>query len=166
MHLYQKLIETKIGTMLAMADDTHLLLLHFIDKPSIEKDKNIITTSYNSNILNESNQVLDQLERELSLYFEGRLTDFTIPLKFDFGTPFQQNVWRALCNIPYGETISYKQLAENIGNPTGFRAAANANGRNQITILVPCHRVIASDGGLGGYSSGIERKKHLLTLEQ
>lgn len=75
-------------------------------------------------------------------------------------------MWRALCDIPFGVTISYKQLAENIGKPTAFRAVANANGKNFITILVPCHRVIAADGSIGGYSSGIERKEILLDIEK
>ena len=74
-------------------------------------------------------------------------------------------VWNALCDIPYGETISYKQLAENINQPTAFRAVANANGKNQLSIIVPCHRVIAADGSLGGYSSGVDRKEKLLAIE-
>nr|WP_263312739.1 methylated-DNA--[protein]-cysteine S-methyltransferase [Mammaliicoccus sp. Marseille-Q6498] len=166
MSLYQKSINTKAGNMIAIADETHLLLLHFINKSDIEKERSYLIRTTNQDILDESNNVLNQLEQELNLYFEGKLDKFTVPIKFNFGTPFQQKVWQALCDIPYGETISYKQLAENIGQPTAFRAVANANGKNHLTILVPCHRVIAADGGLGGYSSGIERKELILNIEK
>lgn len=166
MALYQKLIQTNAGEMLAIANSEYLLMLHFTNKPSLEDELQIVRKQLNSEINNESNHVLDKLEEELNLYFEGNLSTFTTPIHFNFGTPFQQKVWRALCDIPFGETISYKQLAENIGKPTAFRAVANANGKNFITILVPCHRVIAADGTIGGYSSGIEGKEILLDIEK
>ena len=81
------------------------------------------------------------------------------------GTPFQLRVWQALCGIPYGETISYKQLAERVGSPRGYRAVGLANNRNPISIFIPCHRVIGSDGGLVGYGGGLDIKKRLLALE-
>lgn len=165
MTLYQKVIQTKTGDMLAIANETHLLMLHFINKPTIKDELQIVKQQLNTEILLTSNDILDNLEVELNNYFNGKLNSFSTPIKFNFGTPFQQKVWRALCEIPYGETISYKQLAENIGQPTAFRAVANANGRNFLTILVPCHRVIAADGSIGGYSSGIERKELLLEIE-
>ncbi len=107
-----------------------------------------------------------QVIKELDEYFQGNRQRFDIPLDLSHGTPFQQQVWQALLDIPYGQTISYATLAKNIGKPTAFRACANANGKNPISLIVPCHRVIASDGGLGGYTGGIEIKKVLLAIEK
>ena len=103
---------------------------------------------------------------ELEAYFAGRLTSFSVPLDLSTGTKFQQTVWRALLTIPYGQTISYATLAQNIGKPTAYRACANANGKNPISLIIPCHRVIASDGGLGGYTGGLDIKRALLKLER
>lgn len=101
---------------------------------------------------------------ELREYFEGQRKRFSIPL-FMEGTAFQKEVWKRLCDIPYGETRSYGQLAEAIGKPAACRAVGMANGHNPISIVVPCHRVIGSDGSLTGYGGGLERKKFLLKLE-
>lgn len=110
-------------------------------------------------------QVLCQAIQELDEYFDGKRTRFDVALDLSSGTAFQQQVWQALLSIPYGQTISYAKLAERIGKPTSFRACANANGKNPISLIIPCHRVIASDGGLGGYTGGIDIKKALLGLE-
>lgn len=110
-------------------------------------------------------QVLMQAIQELDEYFDGKRTSFGIPLDLSHGTPFQQQVWQALLSIPYGQTISYATLAKQIGKPTAFRACANANGKNPISLIIPCHRVIASDGGLGGYTGGIKIKQTLLAFE-
>jgi methylated-DNA-[protein]-cysteine S-methyltransferase len=101
---------------------------------------------------------------QLDEYFAGTLTEFDVDLKSD-GTEFQRRVWAALQTIPYGETRSYGQIAEQIGSPAAARAVGLANGRNPISIIVPCHRVIGSSGGLTGYGGGIERKRALLELE-
>lgn len=98
-------------------------------------------------------------------YFAGRLQRFTLPLA-PRGTAFQQAVWQALCDIPYGETVSYLQIAEAIGNPRAVRAVGAANGRNPLSIIVPCHRVIGRSGELTGYGGGIPIKRWLLALEQ
>jgi len=105
-----------------------------------------------------------EIIRQLRAYFAGELKDFDLPL-FLHGTDFQLLVWRTLQTIPYGETISYGQLAHRIGNPKGARAVGLANGSNPIPIIIPCHRVIGSNGSLTGYGGGIENKKALLTLE-
>lgn len=105
--------------------------------------------------------LVDQLDR----YFAGTLTDFTIPLDLDFGTPFEHHVWEELARIPYGETRSYGEIAARIGNPKAARAVGQANNKNRIPILIPCHRVVQSGGKLGGYASGMEIKKRLLELE-
>lgn len=102
---------------------------------------------------------------QLDEYFAGQRTDFDMPLALG-GTPFQRSVWNALCQIPYGETVTYRQLAEQIGRPTAIRAVGLANGKNPISIIVPCHRVIGSNGDLTGYGGGVHRKRHLLDYEQ
>jgi methylated-DNA-[protein]-cysteine S-methyltransferase len=108
---------------------------------------------------------LKKLITELTSYFAGHLKTFTVPVHFTQGTLFQQQVWRSLLTIPFGQTWSYKDLAASIDKPKAMRAVGNANGKNPIPIVVPCHRVIAHDGGLGGYSSGLDIKRKLLRLE-
>jgi methylated-DNA-[protein]-cysteine S-methyltransferase len=107
---------------------------------------------------------LGEAVRQLSEYFAGTRRTFHLPLRLQ-GTEFQQRVWRELTEIPYGETWSYGQLARRIGNPNASRAVGLANGRNPISILVPCHRVIGADGSLTGYGGGLERKQWLLAHE-
>jgi methylated-DNA-[protein]-cysteine S-methyltransferase len=102
---------------------------------------------------------------ELEAYFAGELTEFTVPTTLS-GTPFQRSVWAALRQIPHGETVSYGQLADRIGKPMAVRAVGHANGRNPISIIVPCHRVVGADGGLTGYGGGVERKRFLLDFER
>ena len=103
---------------------------------------------------------------QLQQYQAGRLQQFDLPLDLSLGTQFQQKVWRALQQIPYGQTISYAQLAQNINKPTAYRAVANANGKNPFSIIIPCHRVVASDGSLGGYTGGLDKKRLLLKIEK
>lgn len=105
-----------------------------------------------------------EARKQLAAYFAGELTDFDLPLKM-IGTEFQKSVWRELLNIPYGVTISYGELAERVGSPNSSRAVGAANGRNPISIIVPCHRVIGANGKLTGYGGGMERKEWLLTHE-
>lgn len=105
------------------------------------------------------------LTQDLQRYSSGRPVHFKLPLDLTCGTPFQQKVWRALCKIPRGQTRSYAWIARQIGQPKAARAVGAACGANPIPIIVPCHRVIASDGSLGGYSGGLERKRQLLKLE-
>ena len=106
-----------------------------------------------------------QLKTELKEYFEGKRREFSVPIEL-VGTDFQKKVWAELLKIPYGKTISYKQLAERVGNSNASRAVANANGMNKISLIVPCHRVIGADGSLTGYASGLERKRFVLDLEK
>jgi methylated-DNA-[protein]-cysteine S-methyltransferase len=114
---------------------------------------------------NPQHLVLVQTERELSEYFVARRKQFTIPLDMR-GTRFQNNVWKALLAIPFGETRSYGQLATQLGNPRATRAVGAANGRNPLSIVVPCHRVIGSSGKLSGFAGGLETKARLLDLEK
>ena len=108
--------------------------------------------------------LIEALE-QLTAYFKGERQAFDLPLDISLGTDFQQRVWQQLQKIPHGETISYATLAQRVGNPKGYRAVANANGRNPFSIIIPCHRVIASDGKLGGYTGGLDKKEYLLALE-
>lgn len=110
-------------------------------------------------------RVLAQARRELDRYFAGKLTAFSVPTAAE-GTPFQRAVWAALTKIPYGATRTYAQQAAAIDRPRAVRAVGAANGRNPISIIVPCHRVIGADGGLTGFGGGLPRKQALLDLEQ
>jgi methylated-DNA-[protein]-cysteine S-methyltransferase len=111
-----------------------------------------------------TNAVLAEAARQLAAYFAGELRDFDLPLRAS-GTPFQLQVWRGLQAIPYGETISYSELAKRIGRPTAARAVGRASGQNPIAVVVPCHRVIGADGTLTGYAGGLDAKAALLALE-
>jgi methylated-DNA-[protein]-cysteine S-methyltransferase len=110
-------------------------------------------------------EVLGEAARQLGEYFDGRRQAFDLPLALD-GTQFQQTVWNALLGIGYGQTISYGQLADLIGRPTAARAVGHANGQNPVSIIVPCHRVVGSDGSLTGYGGGIDNKQRLLAMER
>lgn len=109
--------------------------------------------------------LLRQTRAQLAEYFAGQRQNFTVPLA-PLGTDFQQRVWATLQTIPYGQTCSYKEEARRLGRPTAVRAVANANGQNWISILIPCHRVIGSNGQLTGYGGGLDRKQWLLALER
>lgn len=115
-------------------------------------------------VRNDDLPLLRQAGEELREYFSGKRTTFDVPLK-PSGTPFQERVWEALCGIPYGETISYGELARRVGNPAASRAVGLANGKNPLGIIVPCHRVIGASGKLVGYGGGLDRKQRLLDLE-
>ena len=149
-------IETPLGTMIAVADDSWLYLLEFECQKGRLKKGNIATGKTAATCL---------VEKELSEYFAGKRQVFEVPL-FRKGTPFQLRVWDGLTRIGYGKTISYADLAESAGNPKAYRAAALANSVNPFAIIVPCHRVINTGGKLGGYAGGIERKRWLLKHEQ
>lgn len=112
----------------------------------------------------QTSPLLEQAKQQLAEYFAGQRQVFDLPLRVQ-GTPFQQRVWAALREIPYGQTRSYKQIAEQIGSPNASRAVGMANNRNPIAILIPCHRVIGADGSLTGYAGGLAAKERLLALE-
>lgn len=109
--------------------------------------------------------IFQRTAQQLRDYANGALRDFDIPLAFAEGTPFQQRVWREIAAIPFGQTITYGELARRAGSPGSARAAGAATGRNPISVIVPCHRVLGSNGSLTGYAGGLERKKAFLTLE-
>ena len=163
--LYKKRINTPIGEMLAIATDEAICMLDFGDSKNWLKDKEILVKHYGATQVAEDSLLLSELEKQLKEYFTKKRKEFSLPLAL-VGTSFQEEVWKVLQTIPYGEVRSYKEQATAVGNPKGVRAVANANGKNRISIVIPCHRVIGSDGTLTGYASGIERKQFLLDLER
>ncbi|WP_349815592.1 methylated-DNA--[protein]-cysteine S-methyltransferase [Chryseobacterium sp. Marseille-Q3244] len=160
-----KRIETMLGTMVACADEQGICLLEFSDRKALPTELKNISKHFKANIVQGENSHFIKLEQELSEYFEGKRTEFTVPLS-PVGTAFQKQVWEILQQIPYGVTRSYQEQADILGNPKSVRAVANANGLNKISILIPCHRVIGSNGQLTGYGGGIWRKQKLLELEK
>jgi AraC family transcriptional regulator of adaptative response/methylated-DNA-[protein]-cysteine methyltransferase len=158
-------IPTPLGPVLAGATEGGLCLLEFIDRRMLETQLARLQRLFGRRIVPGTHPIFAILADQLGNYFRATLRRFTIPLDVR-GTEFQLRVWAALQEIPYGETRSYKQQAEAIGMPTAVRAVANANGDNRISILIPCHRVIGSDGKLTGYGGGLWRKQFLLNLEQ
>lgn len=162
--IHLKRLETPLGTMIACATEKGICLLEFSDRKMLETELKDIAKLWNATIIQGENPFFEILERQLSEYFSSHRTEFSVPLHL-LGTDFQRKVWTILQTIPYGETRSYKEQAITLGNPQSVRAVANANGMNRISILVPCHRVIGSDGQLTGYGGGIWRKKYLLDLE-
>jgi methylated-DNA-[protein]-cysteine S-methyltransferase len=116
-------------------------------------------------LANADGEPFAEVAAQLKDYFAGQRREFDLPLTFS-GTPFQQRVWTALREVPYGQTVSYGQLADILGQPTAARAVGLANGKNPIGIIVPCHRVVGSTGNLTGYGGGLERKRYLLDVER
>jgi AraC family transcriptional regulator of adaptative response/methylated-DNA-[protein]-cysteine methyltransferase len=158
-------LDTKLGPMLAIADEKALHLLEFVDRRGLEREVERLRRKTKSAILPGKTEPILSIERELDMYFDGKLKQFTTPLCWQ-GSAFQEMTWEALRQIPYGETRSYSDLAMSIGNPSAFRAVANANGANQLAIVVPCHRAINTNGELGGYGGGLARKKWLINHER
>ncbi|PKO19161.1 MAG: cysteine methyltransferase [Chloroflexi bacterium HGW-Chloroflexi-10] len=162
--IYLTRILSPFGPLMAAASDTGICLLEFGDRRMLETQFERLKKYFQAEITPGEHPYLETLNRQLEEYFLGQRQKFNVPLDFR-GTVFQEMVWKALLTIPYGKTISYKQLAEKIGKPAAVRAVANANGDNRIAILIPCHRVIGSDGTLTGYGGGLWRKQFLLELE-
>lgn len=158
-------LDTILGPMIAIADETHLYLLEFFDRRNITGEIEKLQAHTQSTITFGHTPALESIEKEITDYFEGSLKTFSTPF-FVPGSPFKQSVWESLVAITYGQTLSYKQQATNLGKPSACRAVANANGTNQCAIIIPCHRVITSSGKLGGYTAGIERKQWLLNHEK
>jgi methylated-DNA-[protein]-cysteine S-methyltransferase len=148
--IYTSFFNSPIGIIKISANNTHILSL------------DIVTDLTTSTI---PTKAIQSCLKQLDEYFKGKRKKFNLPLKIE-GTPFQIRVWKELSKIPFGKVISYKELAQKVGKPKAFRAVGNANGKNKFPIILPCHRVIASDGTLGGYGLGLPRKKKLLDHEE
>lgn len=160
-----KRIETPLGTMYAAAVPEGLCMLEFGDRSTLDSTLSKIATSLNGKVVPGDNPHFDLLESELAEYFSGQRQVFTVPLS-TIGTDFQKEVWESLRKIPYGEIWTYSRQAEFLGDVKKVRAVANANGMNRISIVIPCHRVIGSNGTLTGYGGGVWRKQKLLELER
>lgn len=149
--MYAAIMNTALGALLIKANSSAITSIHFL------QDNEIVPELLGNSLIN-------QCIAELSEYFAGKRIRFDVPLAPN-GTPFQQTVWGALSDIPYGKTCSYGEIAQKIGNPKAARAIGMANNRNPIPIIIPCHRVLGSNGHLTGYAGGLENKCYLLNLE-
>ncbi|WP_131779052.1 bifunctional transcriptional activator/DNA repair enzyme AdaA [Legionella bozemanae] len=157
--------DSPLGPMLAVADEEALYLLEFVDRRGLEREVERLRKKMKAAIIPGDTSPIRSIEKELKAYFAGTLKQFNTPIKM-LGSPFQKMAWHALTRIPYGETRSYAEQARALGKPTAYRAVANANGANSLSVIVPCHRIINSSGNLGGYGGGIVRKQWLLEHEQ
>jgi len=159
------IIETPLGEMAAAATKDGICLLEFTSRPALESEFNKLALTFGESVISGSNKHIRALKKQVKEYFKGKRKEFSLPL-ITPGTDFQTAVWNNLKKIPYGKTISYLQLAKSIKNPGAARAVAAANGSNRIAIIIPCHRVIGSDGDLVGYAGGLEKKKWLIEHEK
>ena len=150
-------MKSKIGPLYLIASDQALEAVFWRKQP-MALVKNLNPSRFQEKV------IIDAV-KQLEEYFAGQRREFSIALKFS-GTPFQKNVWKELSQIPFGKTVSYKYIAQKIKNPKAVRAVGTANGKNPFCIVIPCHRVIAADGSIGGYSGGLGIKNRLLRLEQ
>lgn len=143
-----------IGKIKIDTEDNYIVGVNFVRKEEVEiKEDNI------------SNDIVNKCKKQLDEYFNNERKEFDLEIKFLKGTEFQRKVWNELIKIPYGETVTYKEIAKRISNPNAVRAVGGANNKNPIAIIVPCHRVIGSSGKLIGYADGIDKKDYLLKLE-
>ena len=157
-------ISTPLGPMMVGVTDEGLCLLEFTDRKMLETQLTILKKKMGSEMITGKHPMIDRVANQLDEYFEGKRKDFELPLVVP-GTEFQQKVWDALTQIPFGITRSYKQQAAVVGDVKAVRAVARANGENRISIVIPCHRIIGSDGSIVGYGGGIHRKQWLLKHE-
>jgi AraC family transcriptional regulator of adaptative response/methylated-DNA-[protein]-cysteine methyltransferase len=158
-------IETDLGVMMAGATDKGICMLEFADCKLLELELRQLISIFKAPLVLGDNPHFNTLRNQLDEYFKGERRNFDISLDLA-GTEFQKQVWLSLLKIPYGCTTNYAKQAELLGKPSAVRAVANANGKNKISIILPCHRVIGADGSLTGYGGGIWRKKKLLEFEQ
>ena len=151
--MYKKCMQSPVGEIVIIEDKGKIVEIDIAKNNKLD------------NIEEKDTELLLQTEKQLKEYFEGKRFDFEIPLN-PTGTEFMQSVWKALEQIPYGETRTYKEIADAVGNPKASRAVGMANHRNPIPIIIPCHRVIGSNNKLVGYALGLDMKKYLLDLER
>lgn len=163
--LNSSLIQTPLGAMIAIADEKGLFLLEFEDQKNLERKMKALIAKTNTEIRYESNTIINLISQELYHYFAGTLKSFTTPIHV-IGTPFQCKTWHFLSTISYATLYTYAQQAAMIGNKKACRAVAHANSNNTLAIIIPCHRIIGSNGKLGGYAGGLDRKQWLIAHEQ
>lgn len=156
--------QSPIGPLLTAAVDAGVCLLEFGNEQRITRQATSLHRWFGGPVVRDSHPHLTALRQQLEEYFDGRRSEFTVPLVIR-GTPFELATWQELQRVPYGTTVSYADIARRIDNPGAVRAVGSANGRNRIAIVIPCHRVVNSNGALGGYGGGLWRKKRLLEIE-
>ena len=160
-----RILDSKLGRMIGGATNKGVCLLEFVDRKSLNTILTKIEKKHRVSLLHGTTALLEKLQIEVIAYFSGEINQFSVPLDVR-GTDFQLEVWQELVKIPYGETRSYNDIARAINRPSAVRAVGNANGDNNIGIIIPCHRVIGNDGDLTGYGGGLWRKKKLLDREK
>jgi AraC family transcriptional regulator of adaptative response/methylated-DNA-[protein]-cysteine methyltransferase len=158
-------LTTPLGPMFICATTQGICLLEFVERKKLETELKDLQRLLKARIIVGENEHIQQAKKELAAYFAGTLQQFEVALHTP-GTVFQQAAWQGLSTIPYGQTISYKKQAQKLNKPTAVRAIAQANGANRVAIILPCHRVVGSDGALRGYAGGLERKRWLLEHEK
>jgi AraC family transcriptional regulator of adaptative response/methylated-DNA-[protein]-cysteine methyltransferase len=163
--ILKTVIDTPLGKMIGGATEDGICLLEFSDRKILSTEYKDLTKLLNTTLKEGNNKHLKKLRKELREYFNGKRQVFSLPLVTP-GSDFQQQVWKELLTIPFGSTKSYMEQAIALDRPGSVRAVANANGMNRIAIIIPCHRVIGSDGRLTGYGGGLKRKKWLLDHEK
>lgn len=156
--------KSPIAEMVIISDQQGVYLLEFDGRKNLQKGIDHLCKITEKSLIEGETSASRHLKDELDLYFSGSLKTFNTPIHM-IGTPFQKKVWETLLKIPYGQTKSYLEEAALCGNPNSFRAVANANSRNRLAIIIPCHRVISKNGKLGGYSGGLDKKKFLIIHE-
>jgi methylated-DNA-[protein]-cysteine S-methyltransferase len=156
--------KTSIGELILGSFEDKLCLLDYRYRKMRSAVNNRILKGLKANFVERDNQLLQKSKTQINEYLAGERTTFQIPV-LPVGSPFQKQVWKALMSIPYGKTISYLQLSKTIGNEKAIRAVASANGANALALIIPCHRVIGSDGNLVGYAGGLNAKQKLLIIE-
>jgi len=157
--------KTKIGELILGSFEGKLCLLDFRYRKMRKTVDERIKKGLNANFVENNTEIIEKTRAELDEYFHGNRKEFDVPLQM-VGTDFQKSVWEALLRVPFGTTSTYLQLAKNIKNEKAVRAVAAANGANSMSIIIPCHRIIGSNGELVGYAGGLPIKKRLLKLEQ
>lgn len=163
--LFADWIVTPLGDMICVSSHTELHLLEFVDRKALRRELSKLDKFCKGRIGVGTTAPAEQVKAELDAFFSGRSAEFTTPLAYH-GSTFTQDVWEELQRIPAGDTRSYSEIANLIGKPSAVRAVARANGANQIALVVPCHRVIGTDGALVGYGGGLWRKQKLLEIER
>jgi len=158
-------ISTPIGEMLVLETLKGICLLEFVDRKGLDREVQVLLRKNRGRLIEGGHNFHTLLSKELEAFFHNSCFSFSVPLDI-WGSDFQKKVWKTLIGIPVGKTRTYSQVAEAIGNPTAVRAVGNANARNPIAIVIPCHRLIGADGSLTGYGGGIWRKEWLFQHER
>jgi methylated-DNA-[protein]-cysteine S-methyltransferase len=164
-HIKSTLYHSPLGDIELASYEDKLCLCNWHNKQNKLSITKRLTSRLDKTKILPSSPVINETIKQLDAYFSGKLTEFGLPLQLT-GTEFQKQVWQTLQTIPYGHTVSYLELAQRIGNNKAVRAVANANAANAISIIIPCHRIIGSNGKLTGYAGGLAAKQALLDLEQ